>query len=984
MHDESVFHFDTYRLDPRNACVWYGQEALRLTAKAFTVLHYLIQHAGQLVTKEALFQAIWPDTAVSDAALTICIGEIRKALGDSAQAPRFIATVHRRGYRFIAPVRRERLAGASGLPWADFDCAPPSVLPAMLMVGREAELACLDGLLAQARRGARQVVLVAGEAGIGKTTVVDAFLARAARATPLTVAWGQCIPHYGAGEAYLPVLDALGRVCQAPGQERLRTLLGQYAPTWLVQMPALLKAGEMEVLQRQVAGATRERMLREITETLEAMAVAQPLVLVLEDLHWSDHATLDLITWLARRREPAPLLLLGTYRPIDVITHGHPLKVVKQDLALHRQCVEVRLEGLSETAVATYLSARFPGRPLPPGLASMLYQRTEGQPLFLTQVVDTWVQHGWVAEVEGQWTLQVPLTDLETGVPESVRQMILRQFDECSAEEQRVLEAASVVGVACATAAVAAGLEAPMEHVEGQCEALVRRSQFLQTQGVEEWPDGTIGGRYAFLHALYQQVVYEQLPVGRRLELHRRIGRRLEAGYTGQTSAQAAALAVHFDCGREAGRAAQYMQQAAATALSRYAYQEALAHLRRALALVATLPETPARAQQELDLRLALGPALIATQGTTAPEVEQTYARARVLCAQVDETPQLLPTLQGLCRFYRARGALATSRELAEQLYRLAQRETAPMALLEAHDALGNILFFQGEYATARTHIEHGIALTDLTVPRGPLLHQDVAPGVRCLALAAHTLWCLGYPAQAVQRSEEMLTLAQTLAHPQSLAVAQYYAAYLHHRRREAPIVQAQADALFTLGTAQGFPLYIGYGTLWRGWALAVQGQREAGLAFMRQGLSAVSAIGQTMARVHFLVVLAEVLGQASQVTEGLRLLAEALEVFHGTGRGDLWTEAYRLQGELLLAQHGTRHTWAEAEACFQQALALARRQQAKAWELRAALSLSRLWQQQGKCTAAYELLAPLYGWFTEGFDTADLQDAKALLDVLA
>jgi predicted ATPase len=394
------------------------------------------------------------------------------------------------------------------------------------------------------------------------------------------------------------------------------------------------------------------------------------------------------------------------------------------------------------------------------------------------------------------------------------------------------------------------------------------------------------------------------------------------------------------------------------------------------------LPETPARAQQELDLQIALGPALMAMKGYAAPEVEQTYARARDLCAQVGETPQLFPTLRGLCRFYHTRGALLTARELGERLDRLAQHEAAPTHLLEAHEMLGGTLFYLGAYADARTHLERGIALTDPATQRGLMLSHEVAPGVRCLTLAAWTLWCLGYPAQALQRSQEALALAQALAHPQSLAVAQHYAAFLHHRRREVLAVLAQADALLTLGTAQGFPLWVGFGACWRGWALALQGQGTAALVQLHQGMKAVLGTGQELSRPLCLVLLAEAAGHAGQVDEGLRLLAEALTALEESRRGDLLAEVYRLQGELLL-RHAVPEA-AQAEACFHQALTVARRQQATSWELRAAMSLSRLWQSQGKRAAAYELLAPIYGWFTEGFDTADLQEANNLLAELS
>jgi predicted ATPase len=322
---------------------------------------------------------------------------------------------------------------------------------------------------------------------------------------------------------------------------------------------------------------------------------------------------------------------------------------------------------------------------------------------------------------------------------------------------------------------------------------------------------------------------------------------------------------------------------------------------------------------------------------------------------------------------------LRTARELAEQLDWLVQRTAAPTPRLEAHDTLGGILFYLGDYATARPHLEQVIAHTTLPAQRALALRQGVAPGVRCLTIAALTLWCLGYPAQAVQRSQEALALAQELGHAPSLALAQLFAAVLYHRRREVPAVQIQAEALLTLATAQQFPLWAGWGACWLGWTQAMQGQGAAGMLQMRQGLAAILATGHLLSQPFCLLLLAEAAGHAGQAAEGLRLVAEALAAFEASGRGDMLAEAYRLQGNLLL-QHTAPDT-APAEACFQQALTIARRQQARSWELRAAMSLSHLWQRQGKHHAARQLLAPIYGWFTEGLETADLQEASTLLD---
>src|SRR5262252_5801787 len=312
---------------------------------------------------------------------------------------------------------------------------------------------------------------------------------------------------------------------------------------------------------------------------------------------------------------------------------------------------------------------------------------------------------------------------------------------------------------------------------------------------------GAVAGQYAFVHALHQQVVYERLVVGQCLRLHRQIGLRLEVSYGVQAGEQAAALAMHFDQGRDYPRAVRYRQQAAQTALRRYAYQEAIGHLSRGLELLATLPETPDRAQQELDLLLALGSALIAARGSSVPEVEQTYTRARALCTQIGETPQLFATLAGLRQLYFNRGVLPTARELGEQLHRLAQCTADPMHRLQAHYALGITLFYLGDFATARTQCEQGIVGIDPAALPAQGLYYGAAPGVGCLAIAVHALWCLGYPAQALRRGQEALALAQMLAHPYSLVFAANYTAWLHHRCRDAPAVQAQAEVLLALAT---------------------------------------------------------------------------------------------------------------------------------------------------------------------------------------
>jgi DNA-binding winged helix-turn-helix (wHTH) protein/predicted ATPase len=951
-----------------------------LRPKVFQVLVYLLEQCDRVVSRDEILAQVWPDQHVGEETLTSCVKAARHAVGDSGRTQRVIRTVHGRGLRFVADVTVSEAARAPR-PTTALPSPAPAGPPPGRLAGRATELTTLHQWYAAARQGQRQVGFVTGEAGIGKTALVEAFMAQVAAAGAVWIGHGQCSEQYGTGEAYLPVLEALGRLCRGADGAHFLAWLRQQAPSWLAQMPALLPDAERATLQPPALDVTPARMLRELAEALESLTAERPLLLVLEDLHWSDRATLEWLAYVARRRDPARLLVLGTYRLAEARATAHPLYAVTRELLVHGQGAELVLGALSVTEVATYVTQRFGEGPLAAALVPVLSQRTQGNPLFLVTMVEALVQQGVLREGAAGWERTAALDTATLGVPETLRHLIEQQFERLAPAEQTLIEAASVAGVDFTAAAVAAGVGMTTEDVDIQCATLARQGQFVHPHGTATWPDGTVTGRYRFGHALYHEVVYARVPPGRRTSLHQQIGRRLEAGYGPQAPEIATELAEHFGRGHAVPQALHYLWHAVETAAQRAAPYAVVDLVQRALALLATQPETPGRAQQELALQLALGPAWVATKGTAAPEVEHTYSRALALCQEIGETPQLFPTLRGLSWFYRTRGVLSTAREVEERLYELAQRAANPTYILEAHGALGGTLLFLGEYAVARTHLEQGIALADPAGQHIQAPHFSVAPGVWCRAVVAWVLWCLGYPTQAIRRSQEALAFAQTLAHPHSLALARYFAAWLHHHRREAPAVQAQAEALLHLATTQGFPLHVGYGTFWRGWALAMQGEGGEGLTQMHAGVAAVAAVGLRLAQPHLLLRLAEATGHGGQTAEALGLLAEAQTMLEESGQGEFLAEAYRLRGELQLLQ--SVPDVVQAETCFQQALAIARRQQARSWELRAAMSLSRLWQQQGKRAEARALLAPVYGWFTEGFDTADLQEAQALLATL-
>jgi predicted ATPase len=495
-----------------------------------------------------------------------------------------------------------------------------------------------------------------------------------------------------------------------------------------------------------------------------------------------------------------------------------------------------------------------------------------------------------------------------------------------------------------------------------------------------------VAARYGFIHAVYQEGVYERVPAGRRVGLHQRIGARQEAGYGAQAWEIAAELAVHFERGQDTRRAVQYRWQAGRTALQRSAHQEAISHWTRGVELLQTLPDTPERLLHELALQASLGTPLIATKGWAAPKVATAYRRAQALWEQGGETPQHCWVLYGLCAWHAMRAEWQTARALMERLLTLAQRVPNPTLRMHAHLGLGGILYCLGAFAAARTHVDQGLALYDPQTHNPSVsdaVHDPAAVG-HCVAAGA--LWHLGYPEQARQRLDAALTRAQELAHPFTLAQVLYSATMFALVRQEVQVAGERADALITLATAQGFPFQLAGGMLCRGRVLSEQGRHEEGVRQIRQSLTAQRATGAEAGQPYALAFLARAYGQEGQSDAGLQVLNEALTLVHRTGERCYEAELYRLKGELLLQAGqrpkapGTAQQVAEAEQSFRQALAVARRQQAKALELRAVMSLGRLWQQQGKSSEAHRLLAEVYGWFSEGFETADLQEARALL----
>jgi predicted ATPase len=679
----------------------------------------------------------------------------------------------------------------------------------------------------------------------------------------------------------------------------------------------------------------------------------------MEDLHWVDPTTLDLLRLLVDQGPTTRILAVFTCRPDfspPWTGRAHLTQVTVHRLP-RRQAVEV----IHQVAH---------GKVLPPEVVEQIVAKTDGVPLFVEELTKMVLESGLLQEWDDRYELTSPLPPL--AIPATLHDSLMARLDRL----------ATVKGLAQLGATL--GREFSYELLRAVSpwdEATVQRglhqlveAEFLYQQGLP--PQTT----YVFKHALIQETAYQSLLKSTRQQYHQRIAQVLEAQFPETVEAQPELLAQHYTEGGLNEAAVAYWQRAGHRANARSSHQEAIRHLDNGLKVLKILPETPERVEHEIDLQIALGQALMAARGQGVPEVERAFSRAWALCGQVDEAPQIFPVLWGLWRFYFIGAKHRTALELGEQCLRLAQRGHDRERLLASHLALGSSCIFLGEYASARAHLEQGIVLYDSQEHHELAFRYGIDLKTWCLSYVAWPLWLLGYPDQALRRSHEALTLAQELAHPLSLTVALDYAAWLHQLCHEPSATQAHAEAAIALAREHGFPQYEALGLLFWGWTLAEQGQVEEGVAALRQGMAAQRAAGAAIIRPYSLAMLAEASKQEPEV--GLAALAEALSLVDATDERWWEGELYRCKGGLLLRQLVPDAQ--EAEGCFHQALNIARRQEAKSLELRAAMSLGRLWQQQGKRDEAHELLAPVYGWFTEGFDTPDLQEARTLIEELA
>jgi TOMM system kinase/cyclase fusion protein len=867
------------------------------------------------------------------------------------------------------PIALHRVLQESGAQ-SRVEITSPGGLPPL--IGREAEVALLLEHWARSKDGAGQVVFLSGEPGIGKSRLVELLREHVGSEGCPRIAF-RCSP-YHTNSALYPVIEHLRRRLQfhrddmpeiklAKLEEGLRTY--RFSSEKVVLLLAALLSVPLPEGRYRPLNLSPQQQKQQTAEALTAWfveeAVRQPVLVVYEDLHWADPSSLELLSRLIEEVPTARMLTLLTFRP-----------EFRPPWTPRSHITQLTLTRFTRPEVESMIAQVMHSKTLPVEVIRQVMAKTDGVPLFIEELLKMILESGLLREKDGHYLLTGPLPPL--AIPSTLQDSLMARLDRLAAVRE-IAQLGAALGREFSyevIQAVALMDEGTLQH---GLAALVDAELVYQRGRV---PQAT----YLFKHALIRDAAYQSLLKSKRQLYHKQIAQVLEARFPEIKETQPELLAHHYT---EAGLhelAVGYWQRAGQRAMQHSAHVEAISHVTRGLELLGMLPDTPERPLQELDLQTTLGLALMATKGMAAPEVGNAYARARELCQEVGGTPQLFQVLMGLCTFYRQRGEFQTARELGEQCLTLAQREGEPMRLLEAHRALGVPLFYLGELVAARAHLEQEMALYDPQQQRSHASHYGVNPRVSCLSTVIWPLWLLGYPDQALERCHDALTLAQELSHPYSLAYALQGAIRFHRFRREVQAAQERAEALLALSIEQGFAQWEAAGAMIRGWGLAEQGQEDEGIAQIRQGLAAWQGMGIEAGQPYWLALLADAHTRIGQVEEGLHVLAEAFVLVDKNGERWWEAELHRLKGELLLGQSGPDEH--QAEAYFHQALNIAHRQQAKSLALRAAMSLSRLWQQQGKPAEARQLLAEIYGWFTEGFDTADLQEAKAMLEELS
>jgi predicted ATPase len=849
------------------------------------------------------------------------------------------------------------------------------------LVGRDTELEALRHEYERAQRGEGRMIVISAEAGMGKTTLVDALVKQLdEQQEGVRVGRGRCSERLAGTEAYLPILEALDSLQKNEQLGGIARLIRAVAPSWYVQiMPPSDNESSAARLAAETATGSPERLKRELAALFEELGRMQPVVLCFDDMHWADPSTTDLLAYLARRIDSTRLMIIATCRPSDLAQARHPFLSVKLDLIARGMCREITPGSLDLVAVARYIALQYPEHGFPSDFARLVHERSEGNPLFMADLLRDLRRRQQLRQKDGRWVLADDLLAVERELPESIRSAVQRKIEALDDADRRLLGAASVQGVDFDTALIAGALQLPEEDVEDRLDRLEREHALVRFVDEHETRDRALTLRYRFAHHLYYSAFYESLRGTRRAALSRAIAERLVQRVGEEPCECAGPLAVLFETGRDFVRAAQYWNRAAQAAARLHAHDETARLARRGLNLLAQEPESPARAEAELDLQITYGLALKTGRGYAVPEVGAAYARARVLCRQVLDPARVVPVLMGLSAHHIVAGEITTSRDVALEMLELFERLGDPNLQMMGNWSLGAALFHLGELRVGHDHLARGLELYDPAFHRERVWQTGIEPGIFCRCEYSRTLTLLGFPDQGLAAVRAAVAQARALDHPQPLAFALLFEIFTHIARRSPREVQRTYEQLAVVCHAHGIAQEVQWAAPLCGRALVELGDVKRGLRVLEEGLAAQTVTRSALLRPYYFVLLAGALLRVKEYVRAQRALDDSRAVAASTSQNAYAAEHHRLQAELLAVTG--RHD--EAEANYREALATAASQEARWLELRGARAFASFLAANDRPDEARAILAPALERITEGHATLDYVYADGLLRTL-
>ena len=863
-------------------------------------------------------------------------------------------------YRVIAPsTRRTR-----------FDVnAERNLTP---LVGRHRELELLLDGFERARDGHGQAFSIIADAGVGKSRLLYEFRKSVAN-EDVTFLEGKCLS-YSRGTAYQAVIDVLqSNFYISEGDEDaeirqkvskgLKVLGADESSTfpYLLELLSVKDSGIDEIpLSPELK---KDRILEALRRIVLKGSQIRPLIMAIENLHWIDKSSEECFKDLLDHISGSKVFLIFTYRPEYVHTWGG-----------RSYLNQVNLNRLSNRESLVMMNHLLSGRDTDTGLEQLILEKTEGVPFFIEEFVKSLKDLKIIDMENNRYYLTRDIKDMS--IPSTIQDVVMARVDSLPEDAKRVLQLGSVIGREFSYKLINQVYELPEQELLSSM-SILKESEFLYERGI--YPQSI----YVFKHSLTQDAVYQSLLKSACQGYHFKIAQTLEKHFPDITNINPEVLGHHFTEAGKIEHAIPYLQKAGEIAIRRSANIEAIGYIKNGLELLKAIPGEPTAERIELELRLqvALGNALIATKGYADPEVGETFSCASELCLQEDKSPQLFQVLHGLARFHIVRTELQKTRDLGEQLLRWAKHHHDEVLFLSAHQLIGTALWFMGNFDRAQEQFEQGFSYYDPQQHKSYISLTDEDQGVICLSYMAWNSWLLGYPDRSLDLSNKALSLAKKFSHPLSTVFALSYAAILHIYRKEPRKVQEQAKAAIAIATEKGFVFWNAFAEMFLGWAISAQGQRQKGLTLLKKSVTDWQATGAKLGGTQFLALLAEVYGKAENVQTGLDVVTNALALIQKNEERLGEAELCRIKGDLLLMKGSDE---VEAENCFKQGIEISKCQCAKSLELRSSISLARLWQAQCKHKDAKRVLAEIYNSFDEGLNTADLKEARSLLEMLS